>query len=178
MSSSSIGRIVLVATLLAGAGCLGTGPQTTPTETPVTGTPGSETPPTDSPTPTPPSLEPHSPSDGSGGTPSVSAVDHPDPDKAVILTNLWDQPVEIHVTVYRNATGETVYDETHELEAGAEREVYNTQQANPEGVERFAIRFSALNTTEQFSIETSACYGNAYGEVQDDGTFYPYYAIC
>jgi hypothetical protein len=173
MHRATIRRGVLVAALLVTAGCLGASPAGTPTVTSDSETVAIETP-----SPEPPFTEPHSPSDGSGGTPSVSAVDQPDPDKAVILTNLWNQSVEIHVTVYRNATGETVYEATHELAPGAEREVYNTQAADPEGIERFSITFSARNATQQFSIETSACYGNAYGEVQEDGTFYPYYAIC
>jgi hypothetical protein len=166
MHAPTIARVLLVATLLAGAGCLSGGPST-PTETPAELT-SAET----------PSPEPHSPSDGDGGTPSISAVDQADPDKAVHLENRWNRSVEVHVTVYRNATGETVYDETHVLEPGADRDVYNTQAANPEGVERFSIRLSARNTTRQLSIETNKCYGNVYGEIQDDGTFYPYYAIC
>jgi hypothetical protein len=171
MHSLTIGRVILVTTLLVGAGCLSGGPAT-PTGTPE------ELPSTETPSPDPPFTEPHSDSDGARGTPSISAVEQPDPNKSVHLENRWNQSVEVHVTVYRNATGETVYDETHVLEPGADRDVYNTQSANPDGVERFAIRISARNTTRQLSIETSACYGNVYGEVQDDGIFYPYYAIC
>jgi hypothetical protein len=171
MRPLTIGRVILVTTLLVGAGCLSGGPAT-PTGTPE------ELPSTETSSPDPPFTEPHSPSDGARGTPSISAVEQPDPDKSVHLENRWNESVEVHVTVYRNATGETVYDETHVLEPGADRDVYNTQAVEPDGIETFSLTFRALNTTQQFSIRTDKCYGNVYGEVQDDGTFYAYPAIC
>jgi hypothetical protein len=107
-----------------------------------------------------------------------SASNQPDPDKAVTLKNRWTERVEMQVRVVRDATNETVHDETYTLSPGAGRTVYDISEADPAGVESFTVVVTARNTTERVSIETSACYGNAYAEIQDDGTMYVYYAIC
>jgi hypothetical protein len=56
--------------------------------------------------------------------------------------------------------------------------VYNTVEADPDGVERFTVVTSARNATERVEIETSQCYGNVIGAVDEDGEFYLTYAIC
>ena len=75
-------------------------------------------------------------------------------------------------------TGETVHEGTYTLDPGTEREVYDVADADPDGVESFRVTATARNTTESVTIETSVCYGGAYVEVLEDGTLYPYYAIC
>jgi hypothetical protein len=107
-----------------------------------------------------------------------AASKQPDPDKAVRLENRWNRSVELSVRVVRDATNRTVHDETYELPPGEERTVYSVSEANPEGVESFTVVVTARNTTERVSIETNACYGDAYAEIQEDGTLYLYYAIC
>jgi len=106
------------------------------------------------------------------------AADQPDPDKEIRLSNRWNRSVAMHVRVVREATNATVHDATHDLAPGAERTVYTTAAADPDGVEAFTVTVSARNATESVTIETSACYGNAYGEIRADGSLYVYYAIC
>ncbi|RLM94580.1 hypothetical protein D3D02_00940 [Halobellus sp. Atlit-38R] len=109
---------------------------------------------------------------------TAHASEQPDPNKEVRLENAWNRSVEIHVRVVRETTNETVHEATYTLEPGAERDVYNLSAAEPTGIEPFRIVATARNTTESVTIETSACYGNAYVEITDEGELYPYYAIC
>jgi len=159
--------VAVLAFLLLTAGCLGgpaAGTGTTPTDVPsATPTPTLE-PPTETPTP-----EPYSHED---------AMNEPDADKSIVVENGWNRTVEMHVEVVREATNETVHEDTHEVEAGAERAVYDTMEADPDGVESFRVAVTARGTTDRVTIETSGCYGDAHASVRDDGTVYLYYAIC
>lgn len=105
-------------------------------------------------------------------------MNQPDPDKTVILQNDWNQSSEIRVQVIHNPTNETVYDRTHQLDPDTKQTVYNTAEADPDGIEAFTIVLTARNTTERATIETNLCYGDVYGEIQQDGTLYQYYEIC
>lgn len=107
-----------------------------------------------------------------------SASKQPDPDKTVTLENRWTERVEMRVRVVREATNETVHEGTYTLSPGAERTVYNVSAADPDGIESFTVVVTARGTTDRVTIRTNACYGDAYAEIQDDGTFYVYYAIC
>ena len=166
---------VVLAVLTLTAGCVGPSGVGSGSATP---TPES---PTDTATPTP---DPDTTTgmDGSGTDTKVvsteGASDQPDPDKRVRLENAWNQSVEIRISVVREATNETVHEGTYTLEPEEQREVYNTADADPDGIESFRVTATARNTTESVTIETNACYGGAYVEVLDDGTLYPYYAIC
>lgn len=106
------------------------------------------------------------------------AATQPAPDKVVKLENDWNRSVEMHVRIVREQANETVHEETYELAPGAARDVYDTASADPDGVEAFTVVLTARNTTERVTIETSKCYGDAYGSVLEDGTVYLYYAIC
>ncbi|MFD1597392.1 hypothetical protein [Halobellus rarus] len=166
--------LVLVAVVLT-AGCLGGTPSTgtdsaTPTQTPT----ATEMPGTPTPTPDP------TPGETSSGewTTTEQASEQPDADKAIHVENRWNHSVEIRISVVREATNETVYEETETFEPGADRDVYNLEEASPEGIESFRITATARNSTESVTIETNACYGNAYVEITEDGELYPYYAIC
>lgn len=168
MSPSRL-TVPALALLVFTAGCLGSpvvdgGP--TPTDQTRTPSP-SQSPtatPTEAPTSTPPDHE--------------YASNEPDPDTAVVLANRWTDTVEIHVTVVREATNETVHEASYDVTPGVERTVYNTEAADPDGVESFTVVTTARNTTESVTIETSECYGDVFGAVQEDGTFYGSYAIC
>lgn len=94
------------------------------------------------------------------------------------LENWWNQTVSIRVTVVRVATGETVLNETFAVAPDGEVVAYNTVEADPQGIERFAVTATALNTTESVSIETSRCYGGAYVSITEDGELFATYAIC
>lgn len=127
-------------------------------------TPGTPTPESSTPTKTPWSHE--------------QAMEQPDPDKTVQLANEWNQSVTMHVRVIREATNTTVHNETYDLTAGTEREIYTTAAANPEGIEAFTVVLTAQNTTQRVTIKTNACYGDAYGTIREDGTVYLFHAIC
>ncbi|SMP27501.1 hypothetical protein [Halobellus salinus] len=164
-----------LAVLVLVAGCVGPGSPGSGSATPTT------EPPTDTAAPTP---EPDT-TTGMGGagtdTKAVStrgASNQPDPDKTVRLENAWNQPVDIRIRVVREATDETVHEGTYTLDRGEQREVYNVADADPDGIESFRVTATARNTTESVTIETNRCYGGAYVEVLEDGTLYPYYAIC
>ncbi|TQQ83240.1 hypothetical protein EGH24_00065 [Halonotius terrestris] len=106
------------------------------------------------------------------------AITTPDPDHPIRLANETDQPVEVTVTVIRESTGETVYSETHQLAAEEQdREVYNTRQANPEGIESFRIELTSGGDTVTETVETSACYGEVIGFVTAEG-LRSTYSIC
>ncbi|MFB6090750.1 MAG: hypothetical protein ABEJ97_06785 [Halobellus sp.] len=148
MTSLARARTTLLAALCLTAGCLGGVPTDDPLSSPTT--------------------EP--------GT--YGASEQPDPDKEVRVENAWNRTVDLRVRVVRVATGETVYDENLTVEPGAERVVYNTSEANPDGIESFRVVATARNTTKRVTIETNACYGNVYVEITEEGELYPYYAIC
>lgn len=175
MTLQSKSLAAVVALLALTAGCVGPSSvgsgSATPTPTPE--------PPADTATPTP------DPAPGSEAstteTVSVStqgASNQPDPDKTVRLENAWNRSVEIRIRVVREATNETVHEEMYTLAPGEQREVYTTADAAPDGIESFRVIATARETTESVTIETNACYGGAYVEVLEDGTLYPYYAIC
>lgn len=159
----------VLALLLLTAGCLTGLPAGAPSET-ATPTPAPDT---TAPTETP---EPTAPPTSYPG--HEQAMNQPNPDHDVVLESEFDQSVTVHVRVVRNATNETVYDATHTLPPSGEQTVYNTAEADPQGVERFTVVMTARNTTDSVTVETSKCYGNVIGAVGDDGEFYTTYAIC
>jgi hypothetical protein len=106
------------------------------------------------------------------------AMNEPDPNKTVLLENDWNRTVEMHVTVIREATNETVHEGRYDVEPGSSREVYHTAAAEPDGIERFTVILRAGNETNTATIETNLCYGPAYATIQEDGTPYLYYAFC
>ena len=164
---------VVVAVLALTAGCVGPSSIGSTSETTTPEPPAGTARPT--PDPAPGSEEPTT------ETASVStegAANQPDPDKRVWLENAWNESVEIRIRVVREATNETVHEGTYTLDPGEQREVYTTADADPDGIESFRVTATARDTTESVTIETNACYGWAYVEVLEDGTVYPYYAIC
>ena len=173
MSARQSLPLVTLAALLVLGGCLSAGaggPSQSPTPTQTA---------TDTPTSTAELGSPAPPSPTTS-TPDGHeyATNQPDPNKHVTLTNRWDETVTMQVRVIREATNETVHDGSYDLAPGAERTVYNTSAADPDGIERFTVVVTARGTTERVDIETSQCYGEAYGEVQSDGSLYLYYSIC
>jgi hypothetical protein len=151
---------------LVGAGCLDAGgpaaPEESPTPTPV---------PTDSPSPT------------STKTPLGDWVERasnePEPGHAVNVENNHNADHTIAITVVRESTGTTVYEGTTDLPPETETRVYDTAEANPEGIETFTVtgRLDG-ERTESVSIRTDSCYGSAYLYVDSDGDFVATYGIC
>ena len=174
---------VVVVVLTLTAGCVGptsTGSgSATPTPESPTATPE---PPAGTATPTPdPETTGTEGSETRTETKSVTtegASNQPDPDKAVRLENAWNRSVEVRISVVREATNETVHEGTYTLDPGEEQEVYNVADADPDGIESFRVTATAQNTTESVTVDTHACHGDVRVEVLEDGTLYPYYAIC
>ena len=174
---------ILVSLLLFTAGCPGwvpaDGPESETTPSPTAEPRSSITddaqPPDDSTSgPTPgEATRPESTFEGTEGW-----SEEADPDKEIRLENARNRLVEIRIRVVREATNATVHEGTYTLEPGEQREVYNTADADPDGAESFRVTATVRNTTESVTSETSACHGTVYVEVLEDGTLYPYYAIC
>lgn len=104
--------------------------------------------------------------------------DQPDPHHSVQLENNWNQSVDVHVRIIRDATNTTVHNETYTLEHGSERTAYNVAEAEPDGIETFDVAITALNTTENTEIRTSKCFGNAFAQIRSDGELFVSYSIC
>jgi hypothetical protein len=122
----------------------------------------------------------------------ISATSNaPGPDHAISLRNESDETGTVRVRVVREKTGETVYDETHELSAGSGVDAYNLKRADPDGVEAFSVcgelvgsstTATETRTTDSrgesddsgsprrscVTIRTSKCYGSADVMVRDD----------
>jgi hypothetical protein len=174
MSRPSALLILLLAASLLLAGCTGlaptdgapspaepspTDPSPTATATPTpTDTPDSPATPTDDPTP---------------GTPHYG----PEPNHDVVVENRLDGEVTLHVRVSREATNETVYDEAVTLPPG-ERVVYNTAEADPDGIESFRVVAERGGDRASVTIETSECYGDAIVSATDDGGVDATYSVC
>jgi hypothetical protein len=168
---SRLPALLLVVTVLL-AGCAGlaptdgapapsgsspTGfPTTTPTDI-ATDTPDATA--TPSPTPTP-------------GTPHYG----PEPDHEVVVENRLDREATLHVRVLHEATNETVYDESVTLLPG-ERVVYNTAEADPDGIEAFRVVAERGGDRASVTIETSECYGDAIVSATDRGVDTTY-SVC
>ncbi len=181
-------RRTVLATMgaLTAAGCVGGPPAGTPTERSPT-----DRPPTDT----------SSPPDGTSTGGVTPGVNVPDADHGVFVSNQGTQERTVRVRVVREATGEPVFEETRTVSPNTEREVYNLQQANPDGIESFRICGSLADSTptpsagstpattdtagrpdsprrDCITMRTNACYGTAHVTVQGDGTLGVIYSIC
>jgi hypothetical protein len=182
--------LLLVAAVLLG-GCVGTGPATPASPTTDSGPTGSTPTDTDSATPSPsptPSVTPTRVVDGTptprDGRPTDSddvgtahREPQPDPDHDIVVVNRLGGNATMHVTVVREATNETVYDATVTVAPG-ERTVYNTGQADPDGIEAFRVVAERGGDRTSVTIRTSDCYGDAIVSATDDGGVASTYSIC
>jgi hypothetical protein len=135
------------------------------------GMPGGSESPNDTPTGSP------------GGTPNEDppshedAMNEPNPDHDVGIENQSDEAWTVTLTVSRES-GEVVYEETHEIDPKSDRDVYNLQEADPDGVEAFTVTAEIDGQQESATVETNECYGNAFVAIAEDGEFYVTYSIC
>lgn len=107
------------------------------------------------------------------------AMDTPNPDKSITITNDFNETVDVRIEVRQYNTGEIVHNQSYTLDGNEELdEVYNLNQSNPDGIEEYEIISTYNDTREIIAIKTNNCYGNAYVEITESGTLYPYYAIC
>lgn len=130
-----------------------------------------------------PNDTPTSPTGSPDGTPDSDppshedAMNEPDPDLDVGIENGSDETQTITLTVARES-GETVYEETHDVAPGSDIDVYNLEEADPDGVEEFVITAERDGQQESASVKTNKCYGNAFVSIAEDGEFYVTYSIC
>lgn len=112
------------------------------------------------------------------GCMGTHASQRPASDHPVYLENHGNESAAFDITVVRNATSETVHNQSYVLAPEEVREVYNTDKASPNGIETFEIHWSVRNETGQVNIETSQCYGSASVAIMEDGTPFASYSIC
>lgn len=103
--------------------------------------------------------------------------EQPSADHSVSLHNEWHKTATIDITIVREATNETVHDETYQLDPGDSREVYNTRMASPDGIETFEIRWTFQNDTGRSGISTANCQ-QVELVIQGDGTVSELVAVC
>ena len=124
----------------------------------------------------------------------VPSGDTPAPDHSVTLSNDDDEPATVRIRVFRDATDETVFEETVAVQADGETEPYNLKEADPDGVESFTVCAtrvaSETSTTAADSttsgepqgncatVKTNECFGNVIVSVTDDGSVQVFYSIC
>lgn len=111
--------------------------------------------------------------------PHTNAINTPDSDKAVDISNEFNETADIELMVERDTTGEEVHNESYTLDSGEEmEEVYNLNESNPDGIEDYTITATYNNQTENVTVTTNQCYGGAVVEITEDGMIYPFYSIC
>jgi len=109
------------------------------------------------------------------------ASNTPAPDHQITARNDHDEPHELRVVVARTERGErveTVHESARELAPGSVDSVYNLEDANPDGVQSFAVESSVGGQLAVVVLETSACYGDLEIVVDETGELDPIYAIC
>jgi hypothetical protein len=166
--------LLLISGLLL-AGCTGAplpgqgGP--TATETPTSD-------PTDTPTQTPTDPPTATPTpDGPGPTPTPYPPGQaPDPSHEVTIDNRLDGEATVRVRIIREATNETVFDDSVALYG--ERTVYDTAEAGPEGGESFQIVAERGGDTATVTIQMTECYGDVIISPTEDGGVDATYSIC
>lgn len=116
------------------------------------------------------------------GTPTLGttgqAANNPDGDHAVHVENQRNQSMTLTLRVVHEETGEVVHERTWSQSPSGEHEVYNLEQADPDGVERFRVVLELSGRTEAVHLETSGCYGDAFFTVTEQGELSSTYAIC
>lgn len=141
-----------------------------------------------------PTTDPPSPTPGSVTGPGITpGVNEPKADHAVYLANEGTQERTVSVEVTREATGDPVFEETLTAQPGSESEIYNLNQADPDGVEAFAICARLVSPTPDptatagtpagqnrdcITLQTDACYGTAHITVLESGELQVFYSIC
>lgn len=99
-------------------------------------------------------------------------------DHSVDLENHGSESATFDISVVRNATGEIVHNRSYVLGPDESREVYNADEASPNGVETFEIHWTIRNESGQVNIRTNQCYGGADVVIREDGTASSHYSIC
>ncbi len=99
-------------------------------------------------------------------------------DHSVDLKNYGNESATFDIRVVRNATGETVHNQSYVLAPGENRDVYNTDKVSLDSVETFEIHWIIRNETGQVNINTNQCYGDAHVVTEEDSTASSHHSIC
>lgn len=85
-----------------------------------------------------------------------------DVDHSVTLTNVGSEPRTVRVRAYRTSSGDVVYDETFDLDAGDGRgEIFNTLDVYAPGNVAYRVLATMGEQSEESTFETDACHGGA-----------------
>ena len=109
---------------------------------------------------------------------NAAATQTPDEDHAIEIENPTTESVETTVTVRRVSTETVVHDQTHAVQPGETTTVYNTRQADPDGIEEFNISVATNGSTDSLRMKTNECWGDVVGRVNASDGVSLVYAIC
>lgn len=114
--------------------------------------------------------------------PSINDVAEPDwpppqSDSPIKIRNNDETTRQFSIVVTRGSAG-VVYDGDHRIPPDSNRAVYNLQEADPAGVESFAIEVTMGNQTESVVVRTDACHGTAFVQATATGELVVNYVIC
>lgn len=113
---------------------------------------------------------------GGSGCLLSSQSGRPDPSVAITVENARDDPAEIDVTVGQR--NETRREATYELDGGEEREVYNLDRLDPDGIETFDVTANVGEQRESVEATTNECFGDVVIGIDRDGELQTFYSIC
>jgi len=109
---------------------------------------------------------------------NAEAAQTPDPNHQIQIENEISDPATVTVSVLREKTGKTVYNQTYTLQPNETVTAYNTQQANPDGIEEFNVSVTSGGSTDSFTLETDQCMGDVIARVTESDGIDMVYSIC
>jgi len=115
---------------------------------------------------------------GSDRSGNAAATQTPDEDHAIEIENPTTESVEMTVTVRRVSTETVVHDQTHTVQPEETATIYNTRQADPDGIEEFNLSVATNGSTDSLSMKTNECWGDVVARVSASDGVSLVYAIC
>jgi len=115
---------------------------------------------------------------GSDRSGNAAATQTPDADHAIEIENPTTESVEMTVTVRRVSTETVVHDQTHTVQPEETATIYNTRQADPDGIEEFNLSVATNGSTDSLSMKTNECWGDVVARVSASDGVSLVYAIC
>lgn len=108
-----------------------------------------------------------------------SAVNTPDSDKQVDISNRFNETANVRLTVKRDSTGEVVHEGSYTVSPGEDiDEVYNLNESDPDGIESYNVSAVYRGQNKSVPATTNQCYGRTTVEITEDGELYLFYSIC
>jgi hypothetical protein len=115
---------------------------------------------------------------GSDRSGNAAATQTPDEDHAIEIENPTTESVEMTVTVRRVSTETVVHDQTHTVQPEETATIYNTRQADPDGIEEFNLSVATNGSTDSLRMKTNECWGDVVARVSASDGVSLVYAIC